>query len=231
MEQTNMHEGHRERMRKRLFEHGSSLTDHELFEILLFEHIPRKDTNPVAHALLDSFGDAEGVFSASPRLLCNVAGVGPRTAQYIYLIGQILFRMRGRERKFVRLASFGEVRSHVRRRFAEVSAEKLEVYLTDEDGMLLCTKTVSEISREKVALDSRQFGYILSEVHPAGVIIAHNHPSGSCVPSAEDDMAFTRLHAICRMHGARLHDSLIYADGELYSYYREDRAKQLGLEP
>ena len=70
-----MHEGHRERMRRRLFEHGSSLTDHELFEILLFEHIPRKDTNPVAHALLDSFGDPAGVFAASPRLLCSVGSL------------------------------------------------------------------------------------------------------------------------------------------------------------
>ncbi len=225
-----MHEGHRERMRRRLFEHGNSLTDHELFEILLYEHIPRKDTNPVAHALLDSFGDAEGVFSASPRLLCSVAGVGPRTAEYIYLVGRIFRRLRGGERKRVRLSGFGEVRSHVRRRFADVPVEKLEVYFTDADGFLLCTKSVTDVRRDKVALDSRLLGYILGEVHPAGVIVAHNHPSGSCEPSPEDDMAFTRLHGLCRMYGAALHDSLIYADGELFSYYRDERARLLGIE-
>ena len=225
-----MHEGHRERMRRRLFEHGSSLTDHELFEMLLFEHIPRKDTNPIAHALLDSFGDPAGVFAASPRLLCSVAGIGPRTAEYIYLVGQILHRLRGDERKLVSLSSFGEVRSHVRRRFADVAVERLEVYFTDEDGLLLCTKSVTDIRRDEVALDSRLFGYILGEVHPSGVIVAHNHPSGSCEPSAEHHVAFTRLHALCRMYGARLNDSIIYAGGELYSYYREGRIGQLGFE-
>ena len=224
-----MHEGHRERMRRRLFEHGSSLTDHELFEILLFEHIPRKDTNPVAHALLDSFGDPAGVFAASPRLLCSVAGVGPRTAEYIYLIGQILGRLRDDERRLVRLSSFGEVRSYVRRRFADVAVERLELYFTDEDGMLLCTKSFTDIRRDEVALDGRLFGKLLGDVKPTGVIVAHNPPSGSGEPSAEDDRAFTRLHALCRMYGVCLNDSIVYADGELYSYYREGRAARLGI--
>ena len=50
-----MHEGHRERMRERLYFHGDSMSDHELLEILLFYAVPRKNTNPTAHELLDCF--------------------------------------------------------------------------------------------------------------------------------------------------------------------------------
>ena len=129
----------------------------------------------------------------------------------------------------VRLSSFGEVRSYVRRRFADVAVERLELYFTDEDGMLLCTKSFTDIRRDEVALDGRLFGKLLGDVKPTGVIVAHNHPSGSCEPSAEDDRAFTRLHALCRMYGVCLNDSIVYADGELYSYYREGRAARLGI--
>ena len=88
-----MHEGHRQRMRERLADHAASLTDHELLEVMLFEVISRRDTNPVAHRLLDSFCDLNGVLSAPPRLLCTVAGIGPRAAEFLFLMGNVLRRM------------------------------------------------------------------------------------------------------------------------------------------
>ena len=89
-----MHEGHRARLREKLLSHGESLTDIQVLELILFDCISRKDTNPVAHELLDCFGSLSGVFSASPRLLCAVAGVGPRTAEHIYLTGLAMERIR-----------------------------------------------------------------------------------------------------------------------------------------
>ncbi len=217
-------------MRERLFTHGDSLTDHELLEILLYDFIRRKDTNPIAHELLDCFCDLEGVFNASPRLLCAVIGIGPHTAERIHLVGALMRRMLalgGRRR--VRLFSFGEVRAHVFRRFAQESAEKLEIYMTDERGVLVCSKSVSDVQADQVSLDTRTLGAIFGEVRPAGIILAHNHPSGRCEPSEEDDVAFGRLFQLCRMQGIRLCDSIIYANGEIYSYYREDRPKRLGF--
>ena len=75
-----MHEGHRERMRERLLSADESLTDCELLEILLYDSIDRKNTNPIAHRLLDSFIDLQHISYGTPRLLCMVAGIG-RTRQ------------------------------------------------------------------------------------------------------------------------------------------------------
>lgn len=224
-----MHEGHRERMRRRLFSHGESLTDCELLEILLFDAISRKNTNPVAHDLLDSFCDLEGVLSAPPRLLCTVAGIGPKTAEHLYLAGTLLRRMAGSKPARRRLYNFSEVSAHVSVRFGGATAEKLEIYMTDRNGMLLCTKTVSDVRRDSVALDSRTLSFILSEVKPANVIVAHNHPSGSASPSEQDDASLVWIDEVCRMHGARLCDSIVFAEGSLYSYYHSGRLKELGL--
>ena len=49
-----VHNGHREHMRRRFLEGGlEHFADHEALELLLYFAIPRRDTNPIAHALMD----------------------------------------------------------------------------------------------------------------------------------------------------------------------------------
>lgn len=225
-----MHEGHRERMRGKMFSHGDSLTDCELLEFILFDAIERKNTNPIAHALLDCFGDLAGVFSATPRLLCTVAGIGPHAAEYLYSYGLALKRIAASPRSPVRLFNYAEVSKYISARFRGCASEKLELYFTDKNGLLLCTKTISDVRKDSVLLDSKTFGTILTEVKPENVLVAHNHPSGSAEPSAGDDGSLAELVKMCRMHGVRLCDSVIYADGKLYSYYHSGRFKELRLD-
>ena len=219
-----MHEGHRQRMRERLADHAASLTDHELLEVMLFEVISRRDTNPVAHRLLDSFCDLNGVLSAPPRLLCTVAGIGPRAAEFLFLMGTVLRRLGERARRpRPRLYSFADTRAFAEERFAGAEGEKLEAYFTDGDGYVLCIKSVQGRGTDRVVLSDREFGFILSELKPAGVILAHNHPSGEAQPSAEDDASVAAVGKLCRMHGASLQDSLILAEKDIFSYYGSGR--------
>ena len=82
-----VHDFHRERMRRRFRENGlTGFADHEVLELLLYYAIPRRDTNPIAHALLDRFGGLSGVFSAPAELLEQVDGVGENTAAFLRLI-------------------------------------------------------------------------------------------------------------------------------------------------
>ena len=72
-----IHEGHRARMRTKLMESGERVfADHELLEVLLYYAIPRRDTNELAHRLLEQFGSLQGVLSASAQELACVKGVG-----------------------------------------------------------------------------------------------------------------------------------------------------------
>ena len=81
-----VHDGHRERLKSRFCEHGiDSFNDLNALELLLFYAIPRRDTNVIAHALLDRFGGLSGVFEASIPELTDVPGVGENTALLIQL--------------------------------------------------------------------------------------------------------------------------------------------------
>ena len=101
-----IHDGHRERLRDCFLEHGlDSFHEVQALELLLFYAIPRRDTNPVAHALLDHFGSLDAVFAASERELCDVPGVGKSTAALILLVPQIFKRSRvaaASEKRYIR---------------------------------------------------------------------------------------------------------------------------------
>ena len=73
---TNIHKGHREKVKNRYYESGlNSMPDHNILELLLFFGIPQKDTNPIAHELMNKFGSFSGVLEASKADLQSVKGM------------------------------------------------------------------------------------------------------------------------------------------------------------
>ena len=98
-----VHDGHRERRRALFRRCGEdAFADHELLEVLLFYAIPRKDTNPIAHALIDQFGSLQAVLAASPEELESVPEVGPSASTLIALVSAL-------SRKALTSAASGEV--------------------------------------------------------------------------------------------------------------------------
>ena len=84
------HTGHRQRMRARVEQYGlESLEPHEALEYVLYITNTRKDTNGLAHVLMDRFGDFAGVLDASEEDLLTVEGVGPSTARMLHLLPQV----------------------------------------------------------------------------------------------------------------------------------------------
>ncbi|MBE6597833.1 MAG: hypothetical protein E7638_00155 [Ruminococcaceae bacterium] len=95
MGERNMHKDHRGRLR-RLYENEglSSFEPHVILELLLFDSIPRIDTNPIGHALIDRFGSLAGVLAADEKELCEVRGIGKVSAEMICSVrDHMLFRM------------------------------------------------------------------------------------------------------------------------------------------
>lgn len=224
-----MHEGHRERMRERLYFHGDSMSDHELLETLLYYTVPRKNTNPTAHELIDRFGSLAGVFAAPAESLEQIAGVGRKTAEFIRLVGILQGRLRvGGERTYLKNQS--DAVDFARRRLAGRSDEALEVYCLGARGALLCVKTYESGSGAQVSLDSRSLSRLFASVQPLSVLVAHNHPSGRCEPSAEDDAAVSEVYKICRINGVQLADCLVLAEDASYSYFHNLRFERLGID-
>lgn len=72
-----IHDGHRARLRATFVENGlDGFNELNSLELLLFYAIPRRDTNELAHTLLDRFDSLDGVFDASLYELMSVEGIG-----------------------------------------------------------------------------------------------------------------------------------------------------------
>ena len=78
-----LHANHRQRLREKYVRDEASMCDHEMLELFLFDIIPRRNTNPIAHELINKFGSLLGVFTASKKDLMTVNGIGERAATYI----------------------------------------------------------------------------------------------------------------------------------------------------
>ncbi|MCM1368706.1 MAG: hypothetical protein NC184_07875 [Roseburia sp.] len=87
----NIHGGHRQRMRESAKRDAEldSFSDVELLEMLLAYFVPRKDTNPVAHALLDKFGTLLAVFRAPKDELYKIPSITHRAADLISMLSAV----------------------------------------------------------------------------------------------------------------------------------------------
>ena len=90
-----VHDGHREKMRRRFLDTGlTGFADHEVLELLLYYAIPRRDTNPIAHALMERYGSLSAVLTAPAEDLQKVEGIGKSAAVLLQLAPLLVRRAR-----------------------------------------------------------------------------------------------------------------------------------------
>lgn len=213
-----MHEGHRRRMYEKL-KSGDNIFEHELLEILLFNAYPRKNTNPVAHELLNRFPSISAVLSASYEELVAVPGVGEQIALYLMCVGKCIERS-NRADCFTVIKNRGDAFGMVGMRLGGKTAEVLEIYLLDKNGKVLriCSYTSGE--SHKVTVKPEEIIKLISVSRPYGIIAAHNHTNGSARPSPEDDDFTKECQIICSMNNVRFYDHIIYAAPDsVFSYF------------
>lgn len=215
-----IHDKHRERMRQRFLEGGlNGFADHEALELLLYYAIPRRDTNPIAHALMDRFGSLSGVLSAPVEALKQVDGVGDSAAVLLRLAPLMVQKARleqtGRD---MILDSRESVGAYLLELFSQERNEAAYQICLDRKGKLLSCKRLSEGSACAVNLDIRKLveNALLSSA--SSVILAHNHPSGIALPSEADHAATERAKTALMSVGVRLVDHIIVADHDFVSF-------------
>ena len=208
----NPHQGHRRRMLDKFGRFGvDAFADHELLEVLLYYTIRQGDTNPVAHALMQHFGSLHAVLEATADQLCEVEGVGPRTAEYLSLISASMRRYQ---------TDRNRARNSVVRRFAALHTESLCVAYVDSSCRLIRCDDQSRGSTSKVLLDPVAIPRSAVMCNAAGVVLAHNHPNGEARPSREDISATQMLVARLAPLDIALVDHCIVAQDSYYSMAR-----------
>ena len=213
------HAGHRERMRKRFLRFGlDNFDDHNVLELLLFYAVPRRDTNVIAHRLLDAFGTLDGVFDASPEALMAVEGVGPGAAALIRLVPEAARRyFIARTAPGQILADSEAVGRYLLPRFLTCRDETM--YLVCMDGKLkvLDCREVSRGSATSVSVNARRVTQIALGQNASAVLLAHNHTSGIAIPSDEDVAVTLRLRALLAQVGVTLTDHIVVAGDDFVS--------------
>lgn len=205
--------GHRSRLRERLLKGGGdALMDYELVEYLLALAIPRRDTKPLAKALLREFGGIGGLLSADAEALLRVDGVGETAAAAIKIAQASALRMLRTEivEKPV-LASWQTLLDYLRADMAHHGIERVRVLHLNAKNILIRDEVISEGSIDQAAVHVREVIRRAIDLGSTGIILVHNHPSGDPAPSRAD-IALTRdiVDAGKRL-GITVHDHVIIA--------------------
>ena len=228
------HAGHRERLRKRYAENGfSGFAEHEILELLLTFAIPRINTNPIAHRLIDRFGSLNKVLEANQKELEAVEGVGP-LASTLLTMTLPLFRVYEQRKLLpqVRLTNYADLAAYCRTLYLGVCREEFYVLSMDADMRLLGVKCIAKGTPTEVSALPRHVLEELLQNHAASAVISHNHPSGSALPSQEDVDITAAIERLLTGVGIRLYDHLLIAGNQEYSFMRHHMMdRSLSAEP
>ena len=217
------HSGHRERKRRQFRDHGiDAFADHEVLELLLYYAVPRRDTNPIAHALMDRFGSLNAVLSAPVEELERVPGMGANAALLLKLVPQVYRRARASiTQNEVILDTTERIGEFFVEQFVAQTSEVMYQLCLDAKGRMLSCRKVCEGDASSVGLNLRKIVENALLCNAVMVALAHNHPSGVALPSHEDKIATLQVKEALESVHVRLADHIIVADDDYVSLRQE----------
>ncbi len=214
-----IHDGHREKMRRRFLSGGlEHFADHEALELLLYYAIPRRDTNPIAHALMERYGSLSAALAAPVEDLQKVEGIGENAAVLMKLVPQLCTKARiaDAEQELV-LNTSARAGAYLAERLAGEQKEVIYQLCLDRKGKFLACKRLGDGNIASAALDIRLLVENAILTRASAVILAHNHPSGVALPSDEDYAATERAKQALATIDVVLSDHIIVADHDFTS--------------
>lgn len=214
-----IHEGHRQRMMLRFRNEGLDRFDQvQVLELLLFYAVPRKDTNEIAHRLIDRFGSVSRVMDAPIIELTKIPGVGEYVATYLHLVKdagryyQVVSTQKGAQLKDVE-----DCGRYMTPYFIGRQVETVFLLCLNANCNVICCREVGEGELNSAIISPRSIVEIALAEKASTVVLAHNHPSGVALPSQEDVVATKRLAAALATVDVMLFDHLIIADDDYVS--------------
>ena len=214
-----LHNGHRERLKKRFLEEGlEHFDEHQVLELLLFYCIPRQDTNPIAHALLEHFGSLSQVMEAPVTELQKIPGMGAAASTFLSLLNAFCrYYSVNRATSGMILTTLEQCGNYMLPFFYGRRNETVYLLCLDAKCKVLCCREVGEGSVNSAAVPIRRIVEMALGANATSVILAHNHPSGMAVPSGEDQLTTKRLALTLASVDIELVDHLVVADDDYVS--------------
>ena len=203
-ERSQLHSGHRERMRSKFIaaHELGMFTEVEVLEMLLYHSIPRANTNELAHRLIEKFGSL----------------AGRSTAYLLSFIGSLCaYIQKGSDEPPLAIGDLASLKGYIKEQFEGFAEEALLLLPLDRNFRPIKKVMLRNGSRDRIRVDK---ALLLREVVPTGcsdLIIAHNHPSGKCAPSANDEFVTRDIFDLLSELGITLTDHLIAGTDGVFS--------------
>ena len=217
------HLGHRARMRQRLLVAGpEAVLDHELLEMVLFLALPRRDTKPIARALLARFGSFANAIAAPPIELRGVEGLGEAGTAALKTVQAAALRLARQELKqtFV-LNSWDRLIDYLTVHLARERVEEVHVLYLDTRNRLIADEVQGRGTVNHTPVYPREVVKRALELQATAMILVHNHPSGDPTPSRADIEMTGEIKAAATVFGIVLHDHIIIGNGRHVSLRQE----------
>lgn len=236
----NLHEGHRERLRKRLSDKNFVEDDYQILEYLLTLPVMRKDTNGLAHKLINEFGSLANVLDSKVEDLTNVKGISPTIAYFLHSIPFIFrnYKLSKIKAKPV-LTCPRDIFNYLGQVIHHLPIEEFYLICLDNGFKVINKKIISTGSTSNIALNVKDCVQYALQMKASKVIMIHNHPSTSPEPSKSDFETTKRMLVGFEMAGIELFDHVIvnYQE-EFFSFamsgklneYRNEYKKMLKTE-
>lgn len=218
----NIHKDHRSRLKKQFIENGiEKLTDIQKLELLLFYAIPLKDTNPLAHKLLNEFGSLSAIMSASYNELIKVDGVKENTATLLKFFGSMLNYV-SRPDEEDTITSSSKAKAYVSKYFNHVAVEQFYVFCLTKSNKVKKAYLLNSGTTSEVNIEIRNITEKSLETNCNRMIVAHNHPQGRAVMSPQDCRFTFSLLCSCILNNIELLDHIIVGTDKTISLYEQN---------
>ncbi len=225
-EKTNIHKDHRKKVREKFYECGlQGMAAHNIIELLLFFGIPFKDTNPMAHELVNRFGSLSAVLEAKRTDLMQVKGMTENAACLISMILPLYRKYSediiNRKKNF---KDTEELVEFLRTLYLDNNNnERVFVLCFDANNYLITYRMLNEGDINSSSLDLRKLAALVLETNCQSVVISHNHPHGVVLPSCDDIDVTKAVVSLLSTLKVRVSDHIIVSDKDYLAMAKTHR--------
>ena len=220
MAYTHSHGGHRERLKERFEREGlMSFEPHEVLELVLFYAIPQKDTNQLAHDLIEKFGGIDRVFDADIDDLMEVKGVGRHAAVMIHLIPQLLqYYAKSRFREKPKVNDCESLGASMVARIGYMQHEVFAASAFDSNRCEIAFEVISEGTVNQTGIQMRSLMEFAIRTNASIIVVAHNHVHGTVMPSQADRDATRSICKSMSSIGVMVADHIVVSGDRYHSF-------------
>ena len=214
--------GHRQRLKERFkLGGGGDMADYEMLELLLTLAIPRKDTKPLAKALVKEFGSFAEVLFASDDKLMTFTGLKENTILVFRIVREAALRMTWQKLSATEapvLTSYDAIIEYCRAASGYKDREEFRVIFLNAKNRIIGEEVQQRGSVNAVAIHPGEVMRSAVLKGATALILVHNHPSGDVTPSRADIEVTRKIAEALAAVEIRLIDHFIVSKCLVFSF-------------